>query len=144
MKLRDFLVAEDIRSEFGNKHSVIGIFGDSITITVPVLPAMTRLAFFIRLDFGPSDPETFGFEFKIFWNDQDFAGFGGTGVRGPGDAIVTLPLIANLLTFPNSGTLNFRLRVTESPGKALLERDLGPVSVTVTPTAPTPAASTAA
>ena len=138
MKLRDFLVAEDIRAELGNKHSVIGVFGDSIGIAAPALPAMTRLAFFIRLDYDQGDPESFSFEFKVLWDTQDFASFGGGGVRTPDETILTLPLVANVLTFPGSGTLNFNLRVTDSSGNALLEENLGSVTVSVSVTASAP------
>jgi hypothetical protein len=136
MKVRDFIVCEDVRSEIGNKISAMGILGDSLTLTMPAnsgAPTL-RLAFMIRLETETPALNAISFEFKIFANDSDLAGFQGAAAPGI-DGIVTLPLVANLLQLPFSngtGQLRFRLQVTENPGgNELLSQSFRPLVVTV-------------
>jgi hypothetical protein len=122
MKVYDFLVGEDIRTEVGNKHSLMGLFGDSLTFTVPAeavaSPIALRLAFFLRLEFGPTDPDSFSFQFKIFSQDKEVAGFEGSAAKQPGSGgLVVLPLVANLLQMPvvlGTNEVRFRLTVKDA------------------------------
>lgn len=52
MKLIDFIICDDIRFEIGDKHTLVGLYGD-INFTQkkghkPVLPAVIKLGIFIR------------------------------------------------------------------------------------------------
>ena len=54
MKLKDFIICDDIRTEIGNKFSLMGIYNDALNFTVPEnladsWPKMVHLGFFIRL-----------------------------------------------------------------------------------------------
>lgn len=118
MKLRDFIVAEDVRTELGNKHSIVGILGDEISVradppSAAAGPPGIRLGFFLRLEMEPSDPEHFAFEFKATLNGADVMVFAGAGGKGPGKALLVLPLVANIVPIPEPGRITFALRVTE-------------------------------
>ena len=54
MKLKDFIICDDIRTEINNKVSLIGVYNDSINFVVPesaadAWPKILRLGLFIRL-----------------------------------------------------------------------------------------------
>jgi hypothetical protein len=115
----------------------MGIFADSITLTVSAdsqLPIAVRLAFMIRLETESSDPAAFSFEFKIFLNGNDLAGFEGTAGKAGASGLVGMPLVANLLQLPfftGAGKLSFHLRVKDQGEKELLSESLRPLTVVV-------------
>ena len=54
MKLKDFIICDDIRAEMGNKFSLMGVYNDTLNFTVPEKvvdnwPKMVHLGFFVRL-----------------------------------------------------------------------------------------------
>ena len=60
MKLKDFIICDDIRMEINNKVSLIGVYNDALHFMVPeraisTWPKILRLGFFIRLVM--EDPE---------------------------------------------------------------------------------------
>jgi len=60
MKLKDFIICDDIRTEINNKVSLIGVYNDALNFVVPerainTWPKILRLGLFIRLDI--EDPE---------------------------------------------------------------------------------------
>jgi len=132
MRIHDFVVGEDIRVEMGNKHSVMGIFGDYLSATIPAAagdaPISLRLAFLLRLDVGPTDPDTLHFEFKIFSGEKDFARFeGATAKPNQFKGLLALPLIANVLQVPvvsGANELGFRFNVRETSGKEIFSDKL--------------------
>lgn len=68
MKTLDFVVCEDIRSEFGGKFSLMGVFPDTMLINFRAeekWPFITRLSFYIKLDpeGAPPYPEC---KFQVF------------------------------------------------------------------------------
>lgn len=134
MKVIDFLVAEDIRTEVGNKHSVMGLFTDSITIGVPAAvkwPMAFRLASLIRLEFGPADPTEFGFCFRILWGAEELARFEGGGSKGGAEtSIVTLPLVANAVALKGAGAFSFEIEIKDGARVAFVEQ-LRPMNVIV-------------
>jgi hypothetical protein len=136
MKVTDFLVAEDVRNEIGNKHSVMGVLGDSITINAPAgasAPYFVRLAFYVRMELGPTDPDAFSFEFKVFSNDQDVAGLAGKGNKGPTESgFLVLPMVVNGVPVQGEGLLRFRFRVLDPSGKEeLLVAEFRPMKVLI-------------
>ena len=60
MKLKDFIICDDIRTEINNKVSLIGVYNDALNFMVPerainTWPKILRLGLFIRLSM--EDPE---------------------------------------------------------------------------------------
>ena len=56
MKLIDFIICDDIRTEISNKVSLIGVYNDALNFVVPekavnTWPKGLRLGVFVRLDF---------------------------------------------------------------------------------------------
>jgi hypothetical protein len=56
MKVVDFLICDDIRTEIGNKHSIIGLYDDAITFNVSIAekgkwPKIIKLGIFIKARF---------------------------------------------------------------------------------------------
>jgi len=54
MKLIDFIICDDIRTELGNKFSLMGIYEDAINFNVSAnesgkWPKVIRIGFFIRI-----------------------------------------------------------------------------------------------
>ena len=154
MRVHDFVVGEDIRVEMGNKHSVMGIFGDYLSVGLPTAeikaPVALRLAFLVRLEVGPTDPETIHFEFKISSQDKDFARFeGAMGKPREFKGLLALPLIAHGVQVPvafGANELRFRINVRDTAGKETLSDTLRPITVFVhkpadAPTGATPAAT---
>jgi hypothetical protein len=139
MRVHDFVVGEDIRVEMGNKHSVMGIFGDYLSVGLPTAeinaPVALRLAFLVRLEVGPSDPETIHFEFKISAQDKDFARFEGAMAK-PREfkGLLALPLVAQGVQVPvafGANELRFRITVRDTGGKEVLSDTLRSITVFV-------------
>ena len=62
MKLKDFIICDDIRTEINNKVSLIGVYNDALNFMVPerainTWPKILRLGLFIRLAIG--NPEEY-------------------------------------------------------------------------------------
>lgn len=62
MKLIDFIICDDVRTEINNKVSLIGIYNDLLNFIVPEKAANTwpkglRLGIFIRFDFEDADEQ---------------------------------------------------------------------------------------
>ena len=139
MRIHDFVVGEDIRVEMGNKHSVMGIFGDYLSATIPANagdgPISLRLAFLLRLDVGPDDPETLHFEFTISSREKDFARFdGATGKPRQFKGLLALPLVANVVQVPVSAGANevrFRFNVRDTGGKEIFSDTLRSITLFV-------------
>ncbi len=60
MYIRDFIFCDDIRQELGNKHSLMGIYGDDLNFTPPKgipqkWPINKPLGLFIRLVLDDND-----------------------------------------------------------------------------------------
>ena len=77
MKLKDFIICDDIRTEIGNKISLMGIYNDAFNFTVPEKladnwPKMVHLGFFIRLGIESfKELESIGkFVLESIQNDQ--------------------------------------------------------------------------
>jgi hypothetical protein len=132
MRIHDFVVGEDIRVEMGNKHSVMGIFGDYLSVTLPATagdaPISLRLAFLVRLEVGPDDPDTLHFEFRISSQEKDVARFdGATGKPRQFKGLLALPLIANVIQVPvtsGANELRFRFTVRDTGGKEIFSDTL--------------------
>jgi hypothetical protein len=147
MKIHDFVVGEDIRVEMGNKHSVMGIFGDYLSATLPATagdaPISVRLAFLLRLEVGPDDPDTLHFEFRISSQEKDFARFeGATGKPRQFKGLLALPLIASALSVPVSSGANevrFRFNVRDTGGKEIFSDTLRSITLFVNKSSEIPA-----
>ena len=70
MKLREYIFCDDIRTEIGNKVSLMGIFNERIIINAPSnikWPLPMRLGIYVRISFdeGEERPDEFTFVLKL-------------------------------------------------------------------------------
>ena len=113
MRLIDFIIAEDIRLEMGNKISVMGILGDNMTISPipPAWPIPMRIGVFIRVLVEDIDQIPNKFSIKISLGDDKIARMEGQIASTERIGLLTLPLAINPLPIPGPGLLelNFAL-----------------------------------
>jgi hypothetical protein len=76
MNVVDFLICDDIRTEIGNKYSIIGLYDDAITFNVPVVekgkwPKIIKLGIFIkaRFDNDQEKKQTGKFRLDVMLNE---------------------------------------------------------------------------
>lgn len=132
MRVLDFIVAEDVRQEIGNKVSVMGIIGDTMTFSFPEsankpsgdAPFPFHLGIFIRLLSEAADEKPDRFTLTISLGGQQIAGAEGTlrpiGLDLPMGGHISLPIIINPLPIIGPGELKIKATVY-SGSKALLE-----------------------
>lgn len=113
MRIADFLIADDIRFEMGNKISIIGVFDESIDISnALVLPYPLRVAFFVRILLEESHvPDEFElaikFDGKILGEIKGQIGRVKDGIA----TNITIPIPSNLIPISGSGELTTTVRL---------------------------------
>jgi hypothetical protein len=103
MKVTDFIIAEDIRYENGNKLSIMGIYNDEITVSLPddQWPIPFKFAVYIRINDLTSNSFPNRFLLKVTHNDEDIIrGVGQVQVISSKQTIV-VPIV--LFPFPLHG-----------------------------------------
>lgn len=120
MQLQDFLLCDDIRTESGNKISIMGIYDSGIALTgknpEPVrFPAAMPLAFYLRLKLDTNDPTIDGFNLDFSYNGTRIAN--ASGSMSIGDRSKSFSIYAKLPNFPllGLGRIEFRLTLKEGP-----------------------------
>ena len=114
MHLIDFIIADDIRHELGNKISIMGVYQDSILLEIPsdldgAIPL--RLAAFIRLRVDTEDKEPNKFAVDINCAGENIARFEGSVLSKGETPVLTLPLVASMLPITNYGAITFDLKI---------------------------------
>ena len=116
MKLLDFIICDDIRIEVGNKHTIIGVYDDSIVFSVNSnnsnqWPKSKKLGFFIRILFEKTDEMPDKFVFNIITDSE-------TQEIGKGNLEIQkmeklksliISLIHSNFIFKNDDTIRFQL-----------------------------------
>jgi hypothetical protein len=123
MKLRTFIICDDIRNELGGKHSLIGTYRDRIIFSmnkeqVNSWPKSIRLAFFIEVDFDKKIcPHSFVFNMIEDGVTQELFR-GGFSVNKDSKTII-LSLLHPSLKFKQAGTVNFEIVFFDDKHKPL-------------------------
>jgi len=118
MEVRDFIVCDDIRQEIGRKHTIVGVYDESIEFFVPRAeagkwPKALKLGFFIRVRFEEKDqlPDKFSLHVVFENSDEQLIGEGkldiGSKTRKRNLNIV---LVHNRFPLPKQSTMKFNLR----------------------------------
>ena len=134
MKVLDFILCEDIRKEEGNKSSLMGVFGHSVTFTVmpeSPRPIAWRLGIFIRVVLEENDQQPDRFEVKILSDDDEIAGFEGPLPSKERPKIMAFPLVANPLPIPGNCQLTVKATFWSGADLLLEERLAHPLEVIV-------------
>ena len=113
MRLLDFIIAEDIRREIGNKVSVMGIFGEDIVLSPSPTewPIGLHIGIFIRVFIDVTDKIPKRFLIKISLEGEKVAQFDGVITAENKIKNLILPLVANPLPIPKEGMLKFNLQL---------------------------------
>lgn len=122
MKLIDFIICDDIRSEVGNKHTLVGVFSD---INVPYkkgakkpVNIFIKLGIFIRclVDDSMIKPDSFKLELTHNTKGQLQPFEGPLSIHGNVNYI-NLVLVTNYV-IPDEGRISFKLFFSKS-GKVI-------------------------
>lgn len=122
MKLINFLICDDIRNEIGNKHSLIGVYDDSIEFSVlqekkNIWPKSLKIGIFSRILFTNSELKKgiHSFNLSVKYNDELIEL--GSGILS--DNIIkqlnesnklTIAMVNNNFVFKEEGQLNFLIK----------------------------------
>ncbi len=112
MVLDTFLICDDIRTEIGNKHTLVGVYDDAIEFGVNnntnSWPKSIKLGFFIRVLLKDSTPASFTFEATL--NEETVKIGGGNFDNLPnGIRKLNLAMVYPNFIFKNSGEMKFTL-----------------------------------
>ncbi|MEQ1557785.1 MAG: hypothetical protein ABL933_02440 [Methyloglobulus sp.] len=110
MKLKDFVIAEDIRFENGNKISIMGVVDDEVTLTLPddvEWPIPYRFGVFIRLNVEKTDLKPTKFTLTVVHDVNTIAKLDGSFEQKDTLGKIMLPLVINPFPLPGYGTIRF-------------------------------------
>ena len=126
MKLVDFIICDDIRNELGNKHSLIGVYGESIQFKVPPVekgkwPKVLKIAFFIRIKLEKDDDITKLNKFKlnVIFNEKIKTLAEGVLTIDLNSKGILLAIVFNQFVFENSGLMSVSIELMDSAGLAI-------------------------
>ncbi len=122
IKIKDFIFCDDLRTEVGNKFSVMGIYGDRVRVELPkedIKEIRLPISILARFERLASNSKNYEFEMKIRFEEQDLAKIDGNFAFKE-SAIVTIPFPRMDFQFENSGKLNINFLIKEG-GKVALE-----------------------
>ena len=142
MKLKDFIVCDDIRTEINYKVSIMGVYDDIINFLVPksaanVWPKILRLGLFIRLALENKEEQinirklilefTLNGE-KVFHAEQ---GIDLSKQELPLLKGFAIPVVFNNIQIPKTGDMEISLSVLDKDGK-LMQKVCYPGNVKIT------------
>ena len=118
MKIINFMICDDIRMEMGNKHSIIGLYDDSINFSVPIIekgkwPKTIKLGIFIKAIFDNDleKKQIEKFRLEVSLNDK-----AKTIAEGNFDAQkqleatgINLVFVFNQFVFESSGLMSLKI-----------------------------------
>jgi len=116
MKVLAFIISDDIRQEVGNKFSLMGIFNQSIELSIPGQAPNTggvalRLGIMLRARLEENDPQPDSFSLELLFNQTSLARIVGQLTLEHREAPFNLLLTAPVVPIHGSGLLDFRLQV---------------------------------
>ena len=114
MKFVDYIIAEDIRFEIGNKLSVMGVLSDEIKLNLPdntQWPIPFRFGIFIRLEIEASDEIPNRFVLKVDHNGNSIAQMNGSIEVEASVRTISLPLVIHPFPLPGYGAIRFDFEI---------------------------------
>ncbi len=73
MKILDFIIAEDVRKERGNTHSIIGVYNEKVSLGLPSeapWPRPFKMSMFIRIEKKDATVWPDRLKINVFHNDK--------------------------------------------------------------------------
>ncbi len=117
MKISDFLICDDIRTEITNKHTLVGVYDENlIRITrkaADIWPITTKLAFFIRILLEQDDSLPDRVAFSCFKDEEKlFSADGKLDNKSVKDiSQLNIVIMGNPFNIPSEGELRFKLEL---------------------------------
>jgi len=114
MKITDFIIAEDIRFETGNKFSVMGIYADEIRLSLPddiQWPVPYRFGIFIRVEIEITDVIPNRFILRVNHNESNIAEMNGNIEFKESVRTISLPIVISPFPLPGYGTVQFNFEI---------------------------------
>jgi hypothetical protein len=125
MKVIDYIIAEDIRFETGNKFSVMGIYSDEIKLGLPSdiqWPIPFRFGIFIRVEIENSDVVPNRFVLKVDHDEKNIAQMDGNIEFKGSVRTISLPLVISPFPLPGYGNIRFVFEIYKD--KELLNSEI--------------------
>lgn len=126
MKLIDFIICDDIRTEMGNKHSLMGIYEDAINFNVREngkWPKTMKIGFFIRIKVENDDEKTRLNKFKLNINYNGKIKTIAEGIinlhnqkKSQG---IGLAMVFNQFLFENSGSMSVSIELLDNASQVI-------------------------
>ncbi|QWV97454.1 hypothetical protein KP005_19300 [Geomonas nitrogeniifigens] len=131
MRIVDFLIADDIRFERGEKVSIIGVYNESISVEgVLTLPFPLHIGFYIRIQLEDGEKPD-GFSIDIRSNETPIAEVRGTIAykedETSGNVVIAIP--ANIFPVKESGKFEVTLRVLQGQDEFYCEKRSVPIII---------------
>lgn len=127
MKLIDFIICDDIRTEVGNKHSLVGVYSDAINFNVSSKesgkwPKVMKIGFFIRIKVENDEKAKINkFKLNINYNEKNKTMAEGVinleaekNTQG-----ILLAIIFNQFIFESLGLMSVSLELTDKDGSVI-------------------------
>lgn len=121
MKLRTFIICDDIRSEVNGKNSLIGTYRDKIIFNIQkgqknTWPKVIKLAFYVEILVEGSLPKTFNFK-RIDEEGAESVVLQGDLPFKKDSTLLRMNLIHPAFMFNKVGTIIFKLEFFDKTGK---------------------------
>lgn len=124
MKLNNFVICDDIRTEISKKYSLIGLYDDAIIFnTTPdkknTWPKSMRISFLINLQIDEGEIGNYSsFKFVTFYNKKRIEIGSGTIENKTANKII-LPVVIPMFQFIESGEMSFCFEFSDRDGKLI-------------------------
>ena len=122
MKVRTFLICDDIRTELGNKYSLMGIYNERIIFGVSaneknVWPRALKVGFFSEIEIDRKIPHTFTFKAVLNGEESEILK-GGINIKKE-SRMIRMTLIHPGFVFKQAGTMKFKFEFFDESGKLI-------------------------
>lgn len=122
MKIRTFILCDDIRSEIGGKHSLIGVYKDRIIFPSGMeqknnWPKAIKIGFYVEVEIDKKLPASFVFK-RIESNDESEILKGDINISKD-SKIIRMTLLHPAFIFKKSGVMRFIFEFYDKTGKKI-------------------------
>ena len=121
MRLLEFIFADDVRQEIGNKASIMGIYGDDMVLNQPSIkwPFPLRLGIYIRVQVDSDDHIPDKFSLQISKDKKKIAHMEGSIEIIEKGKFIALPFVIFPLPLSGPGVMKFDFALLSKEVKLL-------------------------
>lgn len=143
MKVMNFIICDDIRTEVGNKHSLMGIYEDTINFNVSAKefgkwPKTMRIGFFLKIRVENNEERNRLNKFKLNINYNDKITTMAEGIinkllEKENTQGIILAIVFNKFIFENSGSMSVIVELLDDAGQVISNLEM-PDKIKITET----------